>query len=256
MLLAVDIGNSNVVIGGWKGERWNPLWRLATQRTEDALLFYESSIQDLLLENGLRPNHISSMVLSSVVPELTPVMGRLLTSLFNRQPLLVDNTLLPRLQIQVDNPNEIGADLLANAVAAYHTYRRDLIIVDFGTALTFTTVNSKGKVLGVSIAPGLKTAMQSLFANTAQLPEVPLEVPSSALGRNTQHAIQSGVLLGYIGLVRHLLNEIKREAGPGFSAIATGGLVQVLHPLHEAFLDIAPTLTLDGLRLIHQQLAS
>jgi len=162
----------------------------------------------------------------------------------------------PLLPIEVLRPHEIGADLVANALAAYTRYGRTCTVVDFGTALTFTTVSGDGKILGVAIAPGLKTAIRSLFANTAQLPEVPIEVPDSALGTSTTHAIQAGVVLGYEGLVRSLVGRIQDELNGDCMAVATGGLSGSIPALRDVFTDIVPSLTLEGVRLIGEYVTS
>lgn len=254
MLFAIDIGNSNVVIGIFDNGNWNHIWRIPTTTKNNALVFYEYQLQNLLLENGIRPGQFDRAILSSVVPELTPDILTLFNRFLAREAILVHPKIYPDLSITLNRPNEIGTDLLANAVAAKELYQTDAIIVDFGTALTFTTVKHVGEIVAVSIAPGLKTAISSLFQKTAQLPEVPLELPKSILGKNTTQAIQSGVLMGYIGLVRYMIAEIRNEVGSHFKVIGTGGLSSVLHPLRADFDVINPNLTLEGLRIIYQKI--
>lgn len=249
MIIAIDIGNSNVVVGAHDGSIWRHTWRLPTL-VDETLLFYEMRLADYLLEAEISPDMVDQVVLSSVVPPLTGIFTELANILFHRQPLIVGPEVYPALRLRIDRPHEIGADLVANAAAAHHRFQRDCIVVDFGTALTFTVVTGEGYILGVAIAPGLRTAVSSLFQKTAQLPEVPLELPQSAVGKNTAHAIQSGILLGYVGLVRHLLAEIRAELGDHYIAVATGGLSSILHPLRHDFYAIEPHLTLDGLRVI------
>ena len=145
------------------------------------------------------------------------------------------------------NPHELGSDLAANAVGAYAHFKSALIVVDFGTALTFTSVDNRGKMLGVAIAPGVKTAMKSLSANTAKLPEIPLEIPAHTIGSNTIEAMQAGIMKGYVGLVKHMINETKNEIGGEVKVVATGGLSFIFQPLHETFDLIDPKLTLNGL---------
>ena len=154
--------------------------------------------------------------------------------------------------MRTQNPYEIGTDLLANAVAAKELHGGDTIVVDFGTALTFTVVDKDGLILGVNIAPGLKTAIKALVGQTAQLPEVPLELPESVLGKNTIHAIQNGVLWGYISMVEGMLDRIQKELGREVKVVATGGLSSILTPLHDRFDKVDRHLTLEGLRIIHQ----
>ena len=153
-------------------------------------------------------------------------------------------------QSQEINKIEIGADLVANAVAAYHYFKQKCVVVDFGTALTFTSILDDGQLAGVAIAPGLKTAISALFSKTAQLPEVPLELPQTPVGKNTIHAIQSGILNGYVGLVKHMLMAIRTEVGEHYIAVATGGLSSILHPLRKEFVDIDVELTMNGLKII------
>ncbi|MEN0005742.1 MAG: type III pantothenate kinase [Bacteroidota bacterium] len=248
--IAIDIGNSNVVIGVCKNNEWIYTWRLPTSVREDAYLYYQTNLVNLLFEAGIGASEVQQVVISSVVPDLSSDFEQLITHIFPDKVVFIRPTLYHLFDIQTDNPAEIGTDLLANAVAAHHLYQRDCIIVDFGTALTFTTVNKAGQVMGVSIAPGLKTAISALFQKTAQLPEVPLELPQSVLGKNTVHAIQSGILIGYVGLVQHMLQAIRAELGSQFIAVATGGLSGILHPLQGAFEAIDSELTLKGLKRI------
>ncbi|MDX2071374.1 MAG: type III pantothenate kinase [Haliscomenobacter sp.] len=250
MVLAIDIGNSNVVVALHDGNSWSQVWRIPTITEADAALFYEKRLADLLMEAGLLLGPRPRVVVSSVVPQLTQSFLHIAEHLFGQPALKVAPPIYPKLKLQIDRPNEIGTDLLANAVAAHHLYQQDCIVVDFGTALTFTTVTGEGHILGVAIAPGLKTAIASLFQKTAQLPEVPLTLPQTPIGKNTEHAIQSGILIGYVGLVRHMLAEIRREVGEQYIAVATGGLSSILTPLQADFQHIDPMLTLEGLRII------
>lgn len=217
-------------------------------------MYYQMQLSQRLLEAGITPGNVRQLILSSVVPDITPVFEHLAQHLLAKKAITLSPDNYHKLDLQIDRPNEIGTDLLANAAAAYYLYGRDSIVVDFGTALTFTTVNANGHILGVSIVPGLKTAISALFQKTAQLPEVPLELPQSAVGKNTVHSIQSGVLIGYVGLVRHMLQSIRSELGQHYQAIATGGLSSILHPLRNDFYQINPNLTLDGLRLIAESM--
>ncbi|MFD2936761.1 type III pantothenate kinase [Spirosoma flavum] len=249
MQIIVDIGNTDAVFGLYNLTTWQYIWRTPA-RLDEPTQSYERRLRLWLLEVGISLSSIETTVLSSVVPDLTPTMRTMLAELFGFEPVVVGPDIYPLLPIQIIRPHEIGADLVANALAAYTRYRRTCTVVDFGTALTFTTVSGTGKLLGVAIAPGLKTAIRSLFANTAQLPEVPIEVPSSALGTSTTHAIQAGVVLGYEGLVRSLVGRIQAELNGDCIAVATGGLSGRIPSLHDVFTDVVPSLTLDGIRLI------
>ena len=251
MLLAIDIGNSDIVLGLHDGQTWLQHFRIPTHHSTRQA-DYEARLRLLFLENNFSLSAVDRIVLSSVVPGETFLIRTMVQNLFGVQPVLVGPEIYPQLGLDILSPREIGADLVANAVYAYHTYRPvNVIVVDFGTALTFTVVLGTGKIEGVSIAPGLKTAVKSLSTNTAQLPEVPLVMPVSAIGKNTVHAIQAGVLWGYVGLVKGLLQQIQSEIGP-CTVLATGGLSAILTPLHDCFDEIDPVLTLNGLRLIDE----
>ncbi|MCB0609708.1 MAG: type III pantothenate kinase [Lewinellaceae bacterium] len=253
MRLIVDIGNSNVTIGLWKAPEWLYVWRLPTRADQSALMFYEVQLSNLFLEARLPEGEIRQVVISSVVPDLRDTWIAVSRTLTGLDPVLVGPKVFPFLGMGIQKPDEIGTDLVANAFAAFQLYRKDCVVVDFGTALTFTTLTGEGDILGVSIAPGLKTAIKSLFLNTAQLPEVPLVLPASAVGKDTVHAIQSGILIGYVGLVKHMLEVIRAELGRHYIAVATGGLSSILHPLEGMFEVIDPNLTLTGLRLIGEK---
>lgn len=249
MQIIVDVGNTDAVFGLYDTQTWPHIWRTPARRDETAES-YERRLRLWLLEADVPLSAVKTTVLSSVVPDLTPAMRSMLSELFGFEPVVVGPGVYPLLPIDIIRPHEIGTDLVANALAAYTRYKRNCVVVDFGTALTFTTVSGTGKLLGVAIAPGLKTAIRSLFANTAQLPEVPIEVPSSAIGTSTAHAIQAGVVLGYEGLVRSLLDRIRAELDGDCIAVATGGLSGRIPSLDDVFTDIVPSMTLEGIRLI------
>ncbi len=252
MLLALDIGNSNLVFGIYQHNMWQHIWRDETQNQQGAEI-YAMRFTEFCMEQNIHLADITQIVMSSVVPALTPVLRQMFMALWGKEPLLLNTALIQTLNLDIKQPHEIGADLVANALAGFARAGKACIIVDFGTALTFTTVGKAGEVLGVAIAPGLKTAIKSLFSHTAQLPEVPLQVPTSAIGKNTTHAIQAGILLGYEGLVAHLVACIKQELAMPCVVYATGGLVQQLPALHALFDEVLPTLTLDGLRLVAER---
>jgi type III pantothenate kinase len=253
--IIVDIGNTDAVFGLYDQTAWRYVWRTPARR-EESPESYEKRLRLWLLEADIALSGIQSTVLSSVVPDLTPTMRAMLTELFGFTPIVVGPGVYPLLPIEILRPHEIGSDLVANALAAYTRYHRTCVVVDFGTALTFTTVSGEGKILGIAIAPGLRTAIRSLFANTAQLPEVPIEVPESALGTSTTHAIQAGVILGYEGLVRSIVSRIQTELNGDCIAVATGGLSGRIPSLQDIFTDIVPALTLDGIRLIGESVTA
>ncbi len=254
VLLCVDIGNSNIAIGVYSRGELVSRWRLATQvkKTADE---YEIDLRSLLgfatRDSMTMPvMAVSDVVISSVVPSLTATFAQTCRNLSRKDPLVVTPTTRTGLTIQIDNPREIGSDLIANAVAGLHRYRSNCIIVDFGTALSFTVVTGDAILLGASIAPGVQAAMDTLSRNTDQLPHVPLVMPSTAIGKNTIHAIQSGVLFGYLGLVEAIIGRLKEEIPGGATVVATGGLSQLVAPHSRSVDHVEPWLTLDGLRLI------
>lgn len=251
MQLVIDIGNTDVVFGFFEAERLATSFRIRALKDENPI-YFEYRIRYFLLENSIHAHQIEQVVLSSVVPTLTPMFVAITEDIFRRKTLLVSPTTMPFLKVNIDNPAELGCDLYANAVAAFRIFNTNCIVVDFGTALTFTAVGQKGTIEGVAIAPGLKTAVGALFSKTAQLPTVPLEKPTSAIGRNTIHAIQSGIMHGYEGLVKSMLKEIKAELGSNVRVIATGGLSSVLKDLHPEFDLVDINLTLKGIHFIGQ----
>jgi type III pantothenate kinase len=249
MLLAFDIGNSDITIGLWNGQTWKHQWRIPS-RLEQPELFFAVRIRDYFVEAAIAPDEVRTIVLSSVVPGLNERIVNVIRKLFSRDPLTLGPELYARFPIQVLNPYEIGSDLVANALAAYTRFRQACIVVDFGTALTFTTLSVDGKILGVSIVPGLRTAVKSLSQNTARLFDVPLEMPASALGKSTITAIQSGIVIGYDGLVRSVVQAIRAELKQDCIAVATGGLSFAITSLRGFFHTVDPLLTLDGLRIV------
>ncbi|MDX2246544.1 MAG: type III pantothenate kinase [Bacteroidia bacterium] len=249
MLLVTDIGNSDIVFGVWEEGHWLYQWRHASSR----YLSTGAALQKYAEEAGINLRDFSQVIMSSVVPGVSPAVKTALGKLTGSPVTVIGPEIFRRMDMRIDNPDEIGSDLVANAVAAYSRFSQAAIVVDFGTALTFTTVSDRGEILGVAIAPGLKTAMQALFFNTAQLPVVPLELPTSAIGKNTAHALQAGILMGYVGLVNELLDRIQAELPTKAKVLATGGLSSVLAPLKSRFDEVDPMLTLDGLRLIAEK---
>lgn len=250
MEIVIDIGNTNVVIGFFNESEWVHLMRFKTKKDGEAKLFYDLNIRERLLEEDLIIDQIKGIYLSSVVPDLTKDIEDVISTIFDQPVDVINPHNFKRLKLSIDNPLEIGNDLVANAIAAVSRFNKACIVVDFGTALTFTVVTSDYEILGVAIAPGLKTSMSALHTKTAQLPEVPLDLPSTVTGKNTTHAIQSGVLWGYIGLVKEMLVRINEEHGNEFVSIATGGLSSILSPLNELFFHIDKNLTLDGIKIM------
>ena len=252
MLLVIDIGNTNVVLGIYEGPVLKAHWRLATdaKTTSDE---YGILITNLLASAGLLPHHISDAIVSSVVPALTGTFEMLIGQYFHRQPMFVTSETDTGLTIRYANPKEIGSDRLVNAAAAYHKYRRDLIVVDFGTATTFCTITKQAEYLGGVIAPGLGISAEALFAKAAKLSKVELVKPKTVIGTDTGSSIQSGLLFGYAGLVDTLVRRIEQELGRSTYVVATGGLSSVIAPETTSIQQIEPLLTLEGLELLYRR---
>lgn len=255
MLLAIDIGNSNVVMGVYYDGLLSHTWRLDTP-DEDMVNAYKERLVQLLFEAKIDFGQITTVVLSSVIPSLVEPVEKFLQDFFHAEIYTLGPSIYSKLDFTILRPDQIGSDLVANAYGALARFHRDCIVVDFGTALTVTGVGVDRQIHGVSIAPGIKTALRALRSNTARLPEVPLKMPASTLGRNTEEAIQSGVLVGYVGLVEKLITEYQAQWQPEAYVIATGGLNRVLTPLRSLFHEVYLNLTLDGLHAIGQRLNS
>jgi type III pantothenate kinase len=251
MLMVIDIGNTNIVVVIFHGDDLVQDWRLYTdpRRTDDE---YSSILRSLFRDSGIAPGTIDRTIISSVVPVLNDTFTCMIEKMTGKIPLVLGPALYSKLPVTVPESaiHEIGTDIVCDAVAAYSWYKSACIVVDFGTALTFTAIDHTGQIKGVAIAPGLNTAVKALFRDTAQLPSVPLEIPSSSLGTNTIHSIQAGVVLGYQGLVESLIRRIRKDLGIDAPAIATGGLSNVLVPVTDIFDRVDQLLTLRGLCLI------
>ena len=256
MLLCFDIGNTNIKTALFDGDRIVYEWRISTdvKRTGDE---YFSIIRTLTRDASITLSDIDSAVISSVVPALIGPFVIVSQHLIGRKPLIIGPDMYARLPVKVPESavHEIGTDLLCDALEAWYRYNSACIIADFGTALSFMAVDPEGNIAGIAIAPGIGTALKSLFTNTAQLPSVPLEIPPSSLGTNTTEAVQSGILFGYKGLVEGLISQMKKDLCAQSGAdeksvrtIATGGLNSILQPVTDAFDDIDKELTLHGLR--------
>ncbi len=251
MLLAIDIGNTNIVFGVYDNNAWLNDWRIQTDKGKTADE-YEVIFRSLLAAGGIGRSSVTNMIISSVVPSLVHPFKEMLGNLFEGAKMqFVDPDIYPSLPIQILNPYEIGTDLVANALAAFQKYGTNTMIVDFGTALTFTTIGKDAEIRGVAIAPGLNTAVSALAGNTAQLPQIHLSPPPSVLGENTIHAIQAGVVYGYTGLVDSIIERTEGELREKINVVATGGLSAVIAPLTKRIKTVEPMLTLEGLVAIH-----
>ncbi len=248
-LLVVDIGNTNITLGVFRGETLVGRWRLATDPTQTADE-YGVLIAALLSQGGLSWDDLKGCAVCSVVPPLTGVFVTLGRRFMGREPLVVSARVRTDLRIRYDPPTALGADRLVDAVAAVHRYGAPVIVVDFGTAITFNVVSAEGEFLGGAIAPGVGTAAWALASVAARLPSVDLVFPPSVIGRDTESAVQAGVLYGYLGLVDGMVRRLQKELGSDATVVATGGLSRLMGPRTATVQVVDPELTLEGLRLV------
>ncbi len=249
MLLAIDIGNTNITLGLYEGEALKAAWRLATahERMPDE---YGLQILGLLGHAGVDPAQLSGGALASVVPPLTSTFLQACGQYLNLQPLVVDTGVKTGVRIRYEDPKAVGADRVVDAAAVRHLYGGPACIIDFGTGTTFDAISTEGDYLGGAIAPGMGIAAEALFQRTAKLPRVDLARPPAAIGRNTVHALQSGLVFGYVGLVEGMVARFRQELGPEMKVIGTGGLLDLIAAETPVIQIRAPWLTLDGLRIV------
>lgn len=249
ILLAVDVGNTNVVIGAYRGAGLVRTWRAATQvdRTEDELAVM---IDGLLAREELGIDDIDAMVVGSVVPPITLALTRFADRQLGGKALVIGPGVKTGVRLRVDNPSEVGADRIANTLAAHRRYGGRVVVVDFGTSTNFDVVSAEGDFLGGSFAPGVEVSAESLFGRASRLFRVPLVPPREAIGKNTADCLRSGIVFGYVGLVEGLLARIIAELGGSPRVIATGGLATTIAPLTPTIERVDEDLTLEGLRLL------
>jgi len=251
MLLAIDVGNTNITAGVFAGEKLKASWRLApdANRLADE---YGVLMVNLLAHEGMGSEQIDAAVIGSVVPDLEVVFEAVCRRYFGVRPLVVSAGVRTGLRILYDSPRDVGADRVADAVAAIRLYTPPLIVVDLGTATVFDAISKDGDYLGGAIAPGLAIAAEALFQRAARLYRVELARPKSAIGRNTTAAVQSGVIFGYVGLVEGMVGRFKQELGGEAKVVATGGWAQMM-AAETPVIDVVDTnLTVTGLRFIYE----
>ncbi len=251
MLLAFDIGNTNVTIGVFDGEQLRATWRMATDVHKMADE-YAALLMNMLPHENIGTKDITDICICNVVPPLTTTFLELSQRYFNITPVVVGVGVKSGVKIRMDNPKEVGADRIADAAAAHHLYGGPLIIIDLGTATTFSVVSKEGDFIGGIIATGIATAAEALYSHTAQLPRVDLVHPKTVIGTNTVSAIQSGVIYGYASLVEGMIARINKELGEKAKVIATGGYSALIAKETKAIDEVNPDLTLVGLRLIYE----
>ncbi|MEW6566606.1 MAG: type III pantothenate kinase [Chloroflexota bacterium] len=249
MLLTIDIGNTNITLGLFQDQHLAAAWRLGTAR-ERMPDEYGLQLLGLIEHAGHGPQDIQGVSLASVVPPLTATFVQTCERFLGQSPLVVDAGVRTGVRIRYEDPKAVGADRVVDAAAVQRLYGGPACIVDFGTGTTFDAVSAEGDYLGGAIAPGLGIAAEALFQHTAKLPRVELARPPAAIGRNTVHAMQSGLIFGYVGLVEGMVARFRHELGPKMKVIGTGGLVEIIAAETRVIEIVAPWLTLDGLRIV------
>jgi type III pantothenate kinase len=252
MLLVIDVGNSNTVIGVYEGEKLLHHWRVWTDRdkTSDE---YGILLRNLYEAARFSPKDIKAIIVASVVPPLTPTIVELCERYFGMIPLVVGPGIKTGISIKMDNPREVGADRIVNAVAAFAKRGKASIVVDFGTATTFDCVSAKGDYMGGVIAPGVNISAEALFRQASKLPRIEVARPATVIGKNTVAAMQSGIFYGYVALVDGILARIRKELKISPFVIATGGLAREIAAESSEIHEIDENLTLEGLRIIYER---
>ncbi|NQS76517.1 MAG: type III pantothenate kinase [Peptococcaceae bacterium] len=252
MILVVDAGNTNIVLGVFNGSELVANWRISTKRNRTADE-YGIMLKELFSFSGNDMSQIEAIIISTVVPPLTFTLARVCHRYFNLKPLIVGPGVKTGLPIKYENPREVGADRIVNAIAAIDRYGYPLIIVDFGTATTFCAINDRGEYTGGAIAPGISISTEALFMRASKLPRVELTRPTSVIGKNTINAMHAGIYYGFVGQVDEVTRRMKIELGANTKVVATGGLANLIAQ-ESSFIEIVdPYLTLNGLRLIYER---
>ncbi len=252
MLLAIDVGNTNITFGLLDGARLVSQFRSASSRTRTADE-YAVFVREVLSLRGIDYKAIRAAIVASVVPPLTDTMAELVRRAFAREPMVVGPGIRTGMPILYDNPREVGADRIVNAVAAFDRVQGPVIVVDFGTATTFDCVSPKGEYLGGAIVPGVQISAEALFSRAAKLSRIEIAVPPRVVGRNPTHSMQSGILHGYASMVDGMIGRINEELGYESAVIATGGLASLIAKLTKSIQHVDDALTLDGMRIVYER---
>ena len=249
MLLTIDIGNTNLTLGLYDDNTMVAHWRLATDhaRMPDE---YGLQFQGLIQNAGHTTKDLTGVCLASVVPQLTSRVVQACREYLDQEPFIVDVGIKTGIKVKYEDPRAVGADRIADAVAVHYIYKGPACVIDFGTATTFNAITKEGEYLGGAITAGITLATEALFTHAAKLPRIDLQRPPSVIGRNTVHAMQAGLLFGYVSMVEGMVERFRKELGPAMKVIATGGLAEIVAQETDVIQIIAPWLTLDGLRLL------
>lgn len=252
MILVVDVGNTNIVLGVFEGKNLVYNWRISTNKdkTSDE---YGIQIRVLFHYSGVKYEDIEAVVISSVVPPVMPALERMALKYFGIKPLVVGPGVKTSMPIRYDNPKEVGADRIVNAVSAYEIYGGPLIVVDFGTATTFDAISKEGEYIGGAIAPGIGISTEALYTKAAKLPRIELTKPKTVIGKTTVTSMQSGIIYGFVGQTDGIITRMKKEMGGQAFVVATGGLAELISKESQSIDKVDPNLTLEGLRLIYER---
>ena len=252
MLFVIDVGNTNIVLGVYQEKDLLCHWRISTdrQRTADE---YGILIYNLFQHNKMDTKQVRSVIISSVVPPLIVPLQRMCLRYFGGEPLIVGPGIKTGIRIHYENPREVGADRIVNAIGAYDKFGGPLIIVDFGTATTFCAIAENGDYLGGAIAPGIGISTEALFQRAAKLPRIELVMPKTVICRNTVASMQAGIILGFAGQVDQIVRRMKMELGSQAKVIATGGLANLISQESSTIDTVEPFITLEGLRIINER---